>query len=78
MKNHKTRFLLIAFFIAATLLLSACKVNFITDIKSDGSGSYTQEIGFQGDETTAGGLSAGDADFCAKEAKDLPDRKSVV
>ncbi len=72
MKNHKSRFLLIALFIAATLLLSACKVNFITDIKSDGSGSYTQEIGFQGDETTAGGLSAGDADFCAKEAKDLP------
>jgi len=72
MKTRKSRFLLIVIFIAAALLLSACKVNFITDIKSDGSGNYTQEIGFQGDEATVGGLSAADADFCAKEAKDLP------
>jgi hypothetical protein len=72
MKTRKSRFLLIVLFGAVVLLLSACKVNFITDIKSDGSGNYTQEIGFQGDEATVGGLSAADADFCAKEAKDLP------
>lgn len=72
MKTRKSRFVLIALFVTAVLLLSACKVNFITDIKSDGSGNYTQEIGFQGDEATVGGLSATDEDFCAKEAKDLP------
>jgi predicted small secreted protein len=72
MKTRKSRYLLIALFIAGALLLSACKVNFITDIKSDGSGNYTQEIGFEGDEATMGDLSADDADFCANQSQDLP------
>jgi hypothetical protein len=63
MKSKQSIF---ALFILAVLLLSACKVNFITDIKSDGSGSYTQELGFTKDEAAMAGLSSGGAgeEFC--------------
>lgn len=54
------------------LLLSACQVNFITDIKSNGSGTYIQEVGFQGDEASMAGLSDGGEDFCAKQNEELP------
>lgn len=47
------------------LLLSACKVNFITDIQSDGSGTYTQELGFTKDEASMAGLgSSSGEEFC--------------
>jgi hypothetical protein len=72
MKIRQSQFMLIALFIAAALLLSACKVNFITDLKSDGSGTYIQEIGFEGDETVMADVSVDDEAFCTKEAKDLP------
>ncbi len=47
-------------------MLSACKVNFITDIKSDGSGTYTQELGFTKDEASMAGLSGESSgkEFC--------------
>lgn len=64
MKTRKSQFLLIALFIATTLLLSACKVNFITDIKNDGSGTYTQELGLTEDEVSMAGLSSSDEKFC--------------
>jgi hypothetical protein len=64
--------MLIALFVASALLLSACKVNFFTDLKSDGSGTYTQEIGFEGDEAAMSDVSADDEAFCDKEAKDMP------
>ena len=69
MKNKK---IILALFIFSALLLSACKVNFITDIQGNGSGTYTQEIGFQGDEASMAGLSEGGEDFCAKQNEDLP------
>ena len=59
------------------LLLSACQVNFITDIKSNGSGTYIQEIGFQGDEASMAGLSDGGEDFCAKQNEELPPGTSI-
>jgi hypothetical protein len=68
----KTRKNLVVLFVFAAFLLSACQVNFITDIQSNGSGTYTQEIGFQGDEASMAGLSAGDEEFCAKQNEDLP------
>jgi hypothetical protein len=66
MKTRKSQFLIVALFIATALLLSACKVNLITDIKSDGSGAYTQELGFTKDEASMAGLSSESSgkEFC--------------
>ncbi len=58
METRKSQFLLIALLIASAFLLSACKVNFITDIKSDGSGTFTQELGFTQDEASMAGLNS--------------------
>ena len=67
------RKLSITFAIAlSAILLSACKVNFITEIDSNGSGKYVQEIGFQGDEASMAGLSSAGEDFCASQNDDLP------
>lgn len=69
----KVRKLFIIFAIAlSAILLSACKVNFITEIDSKGSGKYVQEIGFQGDEASMAGLSSAGEDFCASQNQDLP------
>ncbi len=75
MKSQK----LASFFLLVllALLLSACQVNFITDIKSNGSGAYIQEIGFQGDEASMAGLSDGGEDFCAKQNEELPPGTSI-
>lgn len=68
----KVRKLFIIFAIALTaILLSACKVNFITEIDANGSGKYVQEIGFQGDEASMAGLSSAGEDFCASQNQDL-------
>lgn len=72
MKTRKSQLLLIALFIATALLLSACQVNFITDIQSNGSGIYTQEIGFQGDEASMAGLGDAGEDFCANQNDEMP------
>lgn len=68
----KPKVLVSALLMVTALLLSACEVNFITDIKSDGSGIYIQEIGFQGDEASLAGMSAGDEDFCAGQNEEMP------
>jgi hypothetical protein len=73
----KTKKPLFALFILTALLLSACQVNFITDIESNGSGTYTQEIGFQGDEASMAGLSDGGDDFCANQNEELPPGTSI-
>jgi hypothetical protein len=72
MKARTSKILFVVVLIALALLLSACKVNFITDLKSSGAGVYTQEIGFQADEVSMSGLSAGDEGLCANQNKDLP------
>jgi hypothetical protein len=72
MKTRKSRFLLIALLAVLALLLSACQVNFNTAIKNDGSGAYTQEIGFQGDEASMTGMDTTAADFCSSQNQDLP------
>jgi predicted small secreted protein len=72
MKTRKPRTLLIALLFAVAFLLSACQVNFITDIKSDGAGVYSQEIGFKSDEASMAGLNAGDENFCTSQNNELP------
>ncbi len=64
MKTQK--FVLFSLLVLAALLLSACKVNFMTDIKSDGSGTYIQELGFTKDEASMAGLSGESSgeEFC--------------
>jgi predicted small secreted protein len=66
----KSKTLLFALFILAALLLSACNVNFITDIKSDGSGTYIQEIGLPTEELESFGMNADE--FCEEMEEDAP------
>lgn len=54
------------------LLLSACEVNFITAFEQDGSGVYTQEIGFESDEAISSGLNPDDEEFCSNQGNSLP------
>jgi hypothetical protein len=68
MKTKK--FALLVLFALATLLLTACKVNIVTDIKSDGSGAYIQEIGMATEELSGLGMDA--ASFCDEMGKDMP------
>lgn len=70
MKTRKLFFLVLI--AALALLLSACKVNFITEIGSNGSGKYVQEIGFQGDEASMAGLSSAGENFCADQNQEIP------
>ncbi len=72
MKNIKSKLSFIALCIIALLILSACQVNFNTNLNKDGSGTYIQEIGFQGDEASMSGFSTGDEDFCANQNDTLP------
>lgn len=65
-----SKFFLFSLFILTALLLSACNLNVITDIKSDGSGAYIQEIGMPTEELSALGMEA-DA-FCDQVGQDLP------
>ncbi len=54
----------------AALLLTACDLNVITDIQSDGSGVYIQEIGLPSEELSGLGMDA--EAFCAEMGKELP------
>jgi len=72
MKNIKSKVSFIALCITAMLILSACQVNFNTNLNKDGSGTYIQEIGFQGDEASMSGFSTGDDSFCASQNDTLP------
>ena len=72
MKTRRSRILLVISLAVIALLLSACQVNFITNIKSGGGGLYTQEIGFQADEASMVGLSSGDENFCSNQNDELP------
>ena len=54
----------------AALLLTACKVNVITDIQSDGSGAYIQEIGMATEDLSGLGMDA--ASFCEQVGTDMP------
>jgi hypothetical protein len=77
MKTHRAKLCLIGTSILLVLLLSSCKVNFITTIENSGSGTYVQEIGFQGDEASMAGLGAGDENFCAAQNQELPPNTSI-
>jgi hypothetical protein len=72
MKNRKPQFLLIALLTALALILSACQVNIITDIKNNGSGAYTMEIGFQGEEASMANLDTSAENFCSDQNQDTP------
>jgi hypothetical protein len=54
----------------APLILTACNINIITDIQSDGSGAYIQEIGMATDGLSDLGMDA--ASFCDEMGKDMP------
>lgn len=73
----KRKFVFVAIFIALVLLLSACQVNFITEINGNGSGKYVQEIGFQGDEASMAGLSSTGENFCASQNEEIPPGTSI-
>jgi hypothetical protein len=74
----KIRKLFLFFAIALlAILLSACKVNFITEINGNGSGKYVQEIGFQGDEASMAGLSSTGEDFCASQNEQIQPGTSI-
>ena len=72
MKKRKYDKILWGIAIFSVLLLSACQINMKTEIEKNGSGIYTQEIGFQGDEASMSGLSTGDEDFCMAQMDSLP------
>ncbi|MFZ5879131.1 MAG: LppM family (lipo)protein [Chloroflexota bacterium] len=74
----KTRKLLLIVLVAAlALLLSACQINFITEINDNGSGKYIQEIGFQGDEASMAGLETAGENFCADQNQETPPGTSI-
>lgn len=72
MKKRKFQKIICAVSILFLIILGACQVNFMTDISKNGSGTYIQEIGFQGDEASMGGLNSGEEDFCANQNDSLP------
>jgi hypothetical protein len=72
MQKKSLQKILLVLSLILVLLLSACQVNVITEIGKDGSGVYTQEIGFQGDEASMAGMSADSEDFCANQNDTLP------
>lgn len=77
MKTRRTKLFVIGISILLAILLSSCKVNFITTIDNNGSDTYVQEIGFQGDEASMAGLSAGDENFCVAQNQELPPNTSI-
>jgi len=64
MKKKLSLVQLLILTITAALLLSGCKANLITKIKSDGSGNFTQEIGFTAEEMTTLNSFGSGSDFC--------------
>lgn len=68
MKTQK--FSLLALLVLAALLLSACNLNIITEIQSNGSGAYIQEIGMPTEDLSGFGMNA--ETFCAEMGKDMP------
>lgn len=79
MKTRTSRFWLILGLAVAALVLSACKAHFITDLKADGSGTFSQEMGFTSDEASTMGLSSSE-DFCSgvdTQTSELPPNTRV-
>lgn len=68
MKTKK--FTLLVLLALTALLLTACKVNVITDIKSDGSGAYIQEFGMTTEDLSGLGMDA--ETFCDEMGNDMP------
>jgi hypothetical protein len=80
MKKSITRILFVVVSVAAVFLLSGCKANLITKINNDGSGLFTQEIGFTAEEvSTLSGLGSG-GDLCTStvtQMNDLPNNPEM-
>jgi hypothetical protein len=68
MKTKK--FALLVLLSLAALLLTACKINVITDIKSDGTGAYIQEVGIVTSDLSDLGMDV--ATFCDEMGKEMP------
>ncbi len=67
----KTKKIALLFLLALTaLLLTACKINVITDIQSDGSGAYIQEFGMTTEDLSGLGMDA--ESFCDEMGNDMP------
>jgi hypothetical protein len=56
MKSTRTKIMLVLLAALGLLLLSSCTANFITDLKSDGSGLFSQEYIMTEDELTSSGI----------------------
>lgn len=80
MTTRKSRFWLVLVLSIAILLLSACKANFVTELKADGSGTFKQEMGFTPDEVSSMSL-GGESDFCSgvdTQTSELPPNTTVT
>ena len=62
----KSSLILFGALVIVALLLSGCKANMITKINGDGSGKFSQEIGFTAEEMTALSSFGSGSDFCSK------------
>ena len=60
MRSNRTNFQFILLAALGLLLLSSCTANFITDIKSDGSGLFSQEYSMTQEELSSSGITASD------------------
>jgi hypothetical protein len=66
MKSTRTKIMLILLSFLGLLLLSSCTANLITDLKSDGSGIFSQEYIMTEDELTGSGYTLSDQ-FCNED-----------
>lgn len=71
MNRTSTRISLFLIAICTLFLLSSCKANMITSIKSDGSGLYSQEIGFTADEISSLSSMGSETSICDSTKSDM-------
>jgi len=66
MKSTRTRIVLVLLSAVGLFLLSSCTANLITELKSDGSGFFSQEYIVTQDELTSSGITPGE-NLCTKD-----------
>jgi hypothetical protein len=66
MKSTHTKIMLVLLSALGLLLLSSCTANFVTDLKSDGSGLFSQEYIMTQDELTSSGITPGE-NLCTED-----------
>ncbi len=71
MKRTFSRISLFIISVCTLFLLSSCKANMITSIQSDGSGLYSQEIGFTAEEVSSLSSIGGETSICDSTKSDI-------